>query len=156
MHSLPPSDETEIRDDMSTRTIPRSEASHQPRQDVANHSSAVADLTSELERQRQIAENERLQQELIQTRQLDTVRQEAASVLQSTAQTLTEQNAQNAERVRQQGIAEAEEQHNRKKEGYQKEVLEQLRTNAEEAQITIQQVRKAASTTRSTTSGWKC
>ena len=99
MHSLPPGDETEIRDDMSTRTIPpRSEASHQPRQamssdDVANQSSAVADLTSELERQRQIAENERLQQELRQTRQLEIVRQEAASVLQSATQTLTEQTA---------------------------------------------------------------
>ena len=99
LHSLPPGDETEIRDDMSTRTIPRSEASHQPRQamssdDVANQSSAVADLTSGLERQRQIAENERLQQELRQTRQLEIVRREAASVLQSTTQTFTEQNAQ--------------------------------------------------------------
>ena len=69
---------------------------------------------------------------------------EAASVLQSTTQTLTEQSAQNAERVRQQVIAEAEEQHNRKKEGYQKEVLEQLRINAEETQITIQQVKQQA------------
>ena len=69
LHSLPPSDG----DDLSTRTIPRSEASHQPRQDVANHSSAVADPTNELERQRQIAEHERPQQELRQTRQLEIV-----------------------------------------------------------------------------------
>ena len=119
LHSLPQSEETEIRDDMPTRTIPRSEASHQPSQamnsdDVANQSSAVADYTNEVERQRQIAENERLQQELRQTRQLEIVRQETASVLQSTTQTLTKQNAQNAERVRQEVIAEAEEQNNRK------------------------------------------
>ena len=63
MHSLPPSDETEIRDDMSTRAIPRSETTYLPslssRQamgdDVANQSSAVADLTKEVERQKRIA-----------------------------------------------------------------------------------------------------
>ena len=111
LHSLPPSDG----DEMSTRTIPRSEASHQPRQDVANHSSSVADLNKKVEIQKQIAEYERQQEEIRQSRQLGTVRQEAAAVLQSTTQTLTEQNAQNAERVRQQVIVEAEEQHNRKK-----------------------------------------
>ena len=58
LHSLPPSDG----DDMSARTIPRSEASHQPRQNVADHSSAVADLTKEVERHKQIAEYERQQQ----------------------------------------------------------------------------------------------
>ena len=82
MHSLPPSNETEMRDDMSTRTIPRSEMDHQ--------SSAVADLTNEIERQRQIAENELRQQEIRQTRQLETVRQEAASELQTTTQAPTE------------------------------------------------------------------
>ena len=112
LHSLQLSDG----DDMSTQTIPRSESSHQSRQDVANHSSAVADLTNELERQKQIAEDERQQQETRQSRQLEIVRQKAAAVLQSTTQTLTEQSAQNAERVRQQVIAEAEEQHNRMKE----------------------------------------
>ena len=126
---------TQRLDDMSTRTIPRSE--DQPRQD----SSAVPDLTNELERRRQIAEHERLQQELRQTRQLEIVRQEAASVLQSSAQTLTEQNVKNAERIRKQVIAEAEEEHNRKKEGYQKEVLEQLRINGAEARIIINQVK---------------
>ena len=115
LHSLQSSEKAQIRDDMSTRTIPRPEASHQPRQDVANHSTAVADLTNGLERQKQIAEYERRQQETRQSRQLEIVRQEAAAVLQSTTQTLTEQNAQNAERVRQQVIAEAEEQHNRTK-----------------------------------------
>ena len=149
LHSLPPSGETEIRDDMSSRTLPRSEASHQPRQamssdDVANQSSAVAGYTNEIERQRQLTENERLQQELIQNRQLESVRQEAASVLQPTTQTLTEQHAQNAERVRQQVLAEAEEQHNRKKDEYQKEVLEQLRIDTEEAQRTTQQVQQQA------------
>ena len=49
LHSLPPSEETEIRDDMSTRTIPRSEASHQSSQAM---SSAVAGYTNEIERQR--------------------------------------------------------------------------------------------------------
>ena len=60
MHSLPLSVEAEIRDDTSTRTIPRSEATYLPSlsrsqamsDDVANQSSAVADLTNELERQR--------------------------------------------------------------------------------------------------------
>ena len=136
LHSLPPSDG----DDISAQTIPRSEASHQSRQDVANHSSAVADLTNELERQKQIAEYERQQQETIQSRQLETVRQEAAAVLQSTTQTLTEQSAQNAEGVRQQVIAEAGEQHNRMKEECQKEVLEQLRINEAEAHLIINQV----------------
>ena len=103
LHSLPPSEETEIRDDMSTRTIPRSV-------NVANQSSAVADYTNEIERQRQIAENERLQQELRHNHQLEIVRQEAASVLQPTTQTLTEQIVQKVQQV----IAEAEEQHNRK------------------------------------------
>ena len=61
-YSLPPSDETEIRDDMSTRTIPRSETTWLPSlsrssamSDVAHQSSAVADISDELERQRQIA-----------------------------------------------------------------------------------------------------
>ena len=85
LHSLQPSEG----DDISTQTIPRSEASHQSRQDVANHSSAVADLTNELERQNQIAEDERQQQEIIQSRQLEIVRQRAAAALQSTTQTLT-------------------------------------------------------------------
>ena len=69
MHSLPPSNETEIRDDMSTRTIPRSETTTLPSlnrsqsmSDVAHQSSAVADLTNEIERQRQISEYELHQQ----------------------------------------------------------------------------------------------
>ena len=93
MHSLPPSIETEIRDAMSTRTIPRSETTYLPSlnrsqsmSDVAHQSSAVADLTNEIERQRQIAEYELQQQELRQTRQLEIVRQEAASELHSTTQ----------------------------------------------------------------------
>ena len=83
MQSLPPSDETEIRDDMSTRAIPRSETTYLPSlsrsqamsDDVANQSSAVADHTGEIERQRLIAENELRQQDIIQTRQLELVRQ---------------------------------------------------------------------------------
>ena len=50
----------------------------------------------------------------------------------------------NAERVRQQVIAAAGEEHNRNKEGYQKEVLEQIRINEAEAQITIQQLQQQA------------
>ena len=65
-YSLPPSEETEIRDDMSTRTIPRSETTYLPSlnrspamSDVAPQSSAVADLTHELERQISVAEYEK-------------------------------------------------------------------------------------------------
>ena len=60
-YSLPPSEEPEIRDDMPTRAISRSETTYLPSlnspamSDVAPQSSAVADLTNELERQRQIA-----------------------------------------------------------------------------------------------------
>ena len=71
-HSLPPSIETEVRDDMSTRTKPRSDDMSTrtkprpddmstrtiPRSENAHQSSAVADLTNDIERQRQIAENE--------------------------------------------------------------------------------------------------
>ena len=68
-----------------------------------------------IDRDRQITENELRQQELTHARQLETVRQEAAAELHSRTQTLTDQNAQTAERVRQQVLAEAEAQHNRKK-----------------------------------------
>ena len=92
--SLPPSDETEIRDDMSTRTkttyLPSLGSSQAMSVDVANQSSAVADLTGEIERQKQIAEYERQQQEIRQSHQMDLVRQDAASVLQATTQALTE------------------------------------------------------------------
>ena len=61
-YSSPPSDETEIRGEMSTRTIPHSGTTWPPTlsrspamSDVAPQSSAVADLSNELERQRQIA-----------------------------------------------------------------------------------------------------
>ena len=90
MHSLPPSIETEITDDMSTRTIPRSETTYPPSlnrsqsmSDVAHQSSAVADLTNEIERRRQKAEYELQQQELIHIRQLEIVRQGATSELHS-------------------------------------------------------------------------
>ena len=61
-YSLPPSGETEIIYNMSARTIPRSETTYLPSlsrspamSDVAPQSAAVADLSNELERQRQIA-----------------------------------------------------------------------------------------------------
>ena len=88
MHSLPPTIETEIRDDMSTRTIPSSGMEHQ--------STAVADYTNEIERQRQITENELRQQETRQTRQWEIVRQGAASELQPTTQALTESHRHEA------------------------------------------------------------
>ena len=53
-------------------------------------SAAVDDLSNELERQRQIAEYELQQREIRESRQLETVRQEAASELHSRTQTLTE------------------------------------------------------------------
>ena len=103
VHSLPPGVETEIRDDTSIRTIPRSETTYLPSlnrsqsmSDVAHQSSAVADLTNEIERQRQIAEYELQQQELRQTRQLEIVRQEAAFELHSTTQSLTESHRNEA------------------------------------------------------------
>ena len=104
LHSLPPSGEIEIRDNMSDRTIPRSETTYLPSlgrsqamsDDVANQSTAVADLTKEVERQKQIAEYERQQQETRQSHQLETVGQQAASVLQSTTQELTESHRNEA------------------------------------------------------------
>ena len=83
---------------MSTRSMPRSETTYLPslgssqamRDNVANQSSAVAGLTGEIERQKQIAENELRQQEIRQSQQLGLVRQQAASVLQATTRELTE------------------------------------------------------------------
>ena len=83
---------------MSDRTIPRSETTYLPSlgrseamsDDVANQSTAVADLTNEVERQRQIAEHERQQQEIRQTRQLEIVIQEAASELHPRTQSIEE------------------------------------------------------------------
>ena len=57
---------------------------------------AVADHTGEIERQKQIAENERLQLEIRQSQQLENVRQQAASVLQATTQELTESHRNEA------------------------------------------------------------
>ena len=103
MHSLPPSIETEIRDDMSTRTIPRPGTTYLPSSnrspamsDVAPQSAAVADLSNELERQSRIAEYELQQREIRESRQLETVRQEAASELHSITQTLTESHRNEA------------------------------------------------------------
>ena len=97
-YSLPPSDETEMGDD-----IPRSETTWLPSSsrssalsDVAHQSSAAADNSDELERQRQIAEYERQQQEVRQTQQLELVRQDAVSELQSITQSLTESHREEA------------------------------------------------------------
>ena len=94
MHSLSPSDETEMRDDTSVRPkttyLPSLGSSQAMSDNVANQSSAVADLTGEIERQKQIAENELRQQDIRQSQQLEPVRQQAASVLQATTQELTE------------------------------------------------------------------
>ena len=96
-YSLPPSEETEIRDDMSTRTIPRSETTYllslnrsPAMSDVAPQSPAVADLSNELDRQRQIAEYELQQRDIRQAQQLEPVRQEAGAELHSITQSLTE------------------------------------------------------------------
>ena len=98
LHSLPPSGEIEIKDNMLDRTIPRSATTYLPSlgrsqamsDDVANQSTAVADLTNEVERQKQIAEYERQQQEIIQSRQLEIVRQGAAAELHSRIQPVEE------------------------------------------------------------------
>ena len=147
LHSLAPSIEPEIRDNMSTRTMPRPESSHPPNQSMSNvthQSAAVADLSNVIERNKHIAENEIRQQELRHARQLGNVRQEAAAELHSRTQSLTDQHAQNVERIRQQVMAEGEAAHNRMKEGYKQEALEQLQINTEEAQRTIQQVHQQA------------
>ena len=94
VHSLSASEDTEMRDDMSVRSkttyLPSLGSGQAMSVDVANQSSAVADHTGEIERQKQIAENERLQLEIRQSQQLENVRQQAASVLQATTQELTE------------------------------------------------------------------
>ena len=93
LHSSSASEDTGMRDDMAvsskTTSLPSLD-SNAMSVDVANQSSAVADHTGEIERQRQIAENERLQLEIRQSQQLENIRQQAASVLQATTQELTE------------------------------------------------------------------
>ena len=83
-HSLPPSDEIEMEDD-----IPHSETTRIPSLsrssamiDVAHQSSAVADNSNELERQRRIAEYERQQQEIRHIQQLELAKQNIVSELQ--------------------------------------------------------------------------
>ena len=99
MHSSSSSEDTEMRDDMAvsskTTSLPSLD-SNAMSVDVANQSTAVADHTGEIERQRQIAENERLQLEIRQSQQLENVRQQAASVLQATTQELTESHRNEA------------------------------------------------------------
>ena len=99
MHSLSSSEDTEMRDDMAvsskTTSLPSLD-SNAMSVDVANQSTAVADHTGEIERQRQIAENERLQLEIRQSQQLENIRQQAASVLQATTQELTESHRNEA------------------------------------------------------------
>ena len=56
--------------------------------------------------------------------------------------TLIDQHAQNIERIRQQVKAEGEASHNRKKEGYKREVLQQLQINEAEAKRRIQQAQQ--------------
>ena len=80
----------------------------------------------------------------IRTRQLEMVRQAAASELHSRTQSFTSHHAQNVERIRQQVMAEGEAAHNRMKEGYKQEAHEQLQTNTEEAQRRIQQAQQQA------------
>ena len=93
LHSSSASEDTGMRDDMAvsskTTSLPSLD-SNAMSVDVANQSTAVADHTGEIERQRQIAENERLQLEIRQSQQLENIRQQAASVLQATTQELTE------------------------------------------------------------------
>jgi len=100
MHSLSPSEDTEMRDDMSARSkttyLPSLGSSQIMSDNVANQSSAVADHTGEIERQKQIAENELRQQEIRQSQQLENIRQQAASVLQATTQELTESHRNEA------------------------------------------------------------
>ena len=75
---------------------------------------------------------------------MEIVRQVAASELHSRTQSLTDQHAQNVERIRQQVMAEGEAAHNRMKEGYKQEALEQLQISTEEAQQRIQQAQQQA------------
>ena len=99
LHSSSASEDTGMRDDMAvsskTTSLPSLD-SNAMSVDVEHQSSAVADHTGEIERQKQIAENERLQQEIRHSQQLENVRQQAASVLQATTQELTESHRNEA------------------------------------------------------------
>ena len=82
-YSIPPSDEVEMGDDIPRDEIPRSSSSSMS---VAHQSSAVADIDGKIERQRQIAEDERQQQENIFNQQLEQVKQNTENMLQEQAQ----------------------------------------------------------------------
>ena len=71
-YSTPPSDEVEMGDDIPRDEIPRSSSSSMS---VAHQSSAVAGIDGKVEKQRQIAEYERQQQENMFNQQLEQVRQ---------------------------------------------------------------------------------
>ena len=78
-YSIPPSDEVEMGDDIPRDGIPRSRGSSMS---VARQGSAVADIDGEIERQRQIAEYERQQQENTFNKQLEQVIQNIENMLQ--------------------------------------------------------------------------
>ena len=81
-YSIPPSDEVEMGDDIPRDEIPRSSSSSVS----VTRNAAVADISGEVERQRQIAQYERQQQEIIYNQQLELVRQHAESMLQEQTQ----------------------------------------------------------------------
>ena len=101
VYSLPPSDEVEMGDDKPRDEIPRSvsslTSSGRSSMSVNHQSSAVADISGEIERQRQIAESERQQQDIIYSQQLELVRQNAESMLH--AQAITQRRSTHSPRI---------------------------------------------------------
>ena len=89
VYSLPPSGEVEMGDDIPRDEIPRSVApltSSSSSSMSVTQNAAVADNSGEVERQRQLAQYEIQQREIIPNRQIELVRQNAAPMLQEQTQ----------------------------------------------------------------------
>ena len=85
--SLPPSGEVEMGDDIPRSLSPLTTlSSRSAMSDVAHQSSAVADNSGEVDRQRQLAQYEIQQQEIKHNQQIELVRQNATSMLQKQTQ----------------------------------------------------------------------
>ena len=93
-HSIPPSDEVEMGDDIPRDIKPRSVSSLTSSSISAmsgTQNAAVAGNSGELERQRQLAQYERQQQEIIYNQQLELVRQNTEKMLQEQKQSHREE-----------------------------------------------------------------
>ena len=83
-YSIPPSDETEMRDDMpqsgSSTTIYLPSLGDAEMEILQN--AAIADYSEQVERQRQIAESEKLRQAIREQQQIELMRQQTAKLLE--------------------------------------------------------------------------